>query len=216
MHHSYLIVAPRKHALLLAKEWVSKNTKLTPQSPDILVFDVETVSVDTARHIGRAISGRPFGSDGKVVIVTAGNMLHRAQNALLKVLEEPPLGTTIILSVPDKESLLNTVCSRLIQLDTSVLAETHASDAFLSLSKDERKKFIKKLLDDTTPTGREEALSTVRAIVDALIVTYGNTQKKRTHAPLLSDLLFFKTHLAGNAPALKMVLEELAIRLPEK
>ena len=57
MHHSYLIVAPRMHALLLAKEWVSKNTKLTPQSPDVLVFDVETVAVDTARQIARAKGG---------------------------------------------------------------------------------------------------------------------------------------------------------------
>ncbi|MDQ3239270.1 MAG: hypothetical protein M3P33_01985 [bacterium] len=47
-----------------------------------------------------------------VIIENAEKMTHVAQNALLKIFEEPPLNTLLILEIESTESLLRTITSR--------------------------------------------------------------------------------------------------------
>ena len=43
-------------------------------------------------------AGAPFAGEHKVVIIAANRAYHEAQNALLKLFEEPPPGTFIFFS----------------------------------------------------------------------------------------------------------------------
>lgn len=73
----------------------------------------KSVGIEKIRDLKEWSSFKP--SEGKVkvaIIIEAQTLTTEAQNALLKTLEEPPKGTIIILSAPDKQNLLNTVTSR--------------------------------------------------------------------------------------------------------
>ncbi len=61
------------------------------------------------------------------IIKDAYRMNAQAQNALLKVLEEPPKNVVFILLVPSKTMLLDTIISRCVLLS---LIETASDDAF--------------------------------------------------------------------------------------
>lgn len=83
--------------------------------PDLHVYGADGASfkVDAVRGIKRFVSLMPNDGDRTVYILhDAGSMTVSAQNALLKVFEEPPEGTTFILVTEKKELLLPTVRSR--------------------------------------------------------------------------------------------------------
>jgi DNA polymerase-3 subunit delta' len=71
----------------------------------------------TVRHLVRELALAPMEGRWRVAIVEqAERMNEDAQNALLKLLEEPPAGTVLILCAGDDEALLPTVRSRCTRL----------------------------------------------------------------------------------------------------
>ncbi len=69
------------------------------------------IGVDTIRDLRSDAFIMPNDSDRKTYIITR-TMTVSAQNALLKIIEEPPKGVTFIIIVRNKEDLLETVRSR--------------------------------------------------------------------------------------------------------
>lgn len=69
--------------------------------------------IEDIRNIQKTILLKPFKGKEKAVIIQAyEGITLEAQNALLKVLEEPPANTFIVISVPTKEIILPTILSR--------------------------------------------------------------------------------------------------------
>ena len=62
-------------------------------NPDIVVLRYGLLSVEDARRVSELAAGAPFVGEHKVVIIAASRAYHEAQNALLKLFEEPPPGT---------------------------------------------------------------------------------------------------------------------------
>ncbi len=82
----------------------------------LLLPEKDAIKVDMIRELSREIFMLPTISKRKVFIIDdADSMNEQAQNALLKVLEEPPEYATIILIVSNKEKLLNTIKSRIVE-----------------------------------------------------------------------------------------------------
>ena len=84
--------------------------------PDITVYDGATpknLNVDAVRGIRLAASVKANEAHCKVYILAdAQNMTVQAQNALLKVLEEPPKGVMFVLTCDNRSRLLETIVSR--------------------------------------------------------------------------------------------------------
>jgi DNA polymerase III subunit delta' len=71
------------------------------------------IRVDDVRALASLLQQRPYEGRARVVIVVeAQAMNERAQNALLKALEEPAHGNHVILLVPHTRVLLATIASR--------------------------------------------------------------------------------------------------------
>lgn len=81
---------------------------------DIQINDFEkTVGIDDIRNIQKKLYLRPLKSKSKTIIIQSfAGLTVEAQNALLKVLEEPPNNTIIILISDSLEVFLPTVLSR--------------------------------------------------------------------------------------------------------
>ena len=75
--------------------------------------NVASIGIDEIKDIHKKIFLKPIKSEVKAVILDDAQLLTiQAQNALLKVLEEPPIHTIIILGVDTTEALLPTILSR--------------------------------------------------------------------------------------------------------
>lgn len=93
--------------------------------PDICFITHEKASIgidDIREQLINDIAIKPYSSSHKVYIIPDANkMTEQAQNALLKTIEEPPEYAVIILLTENTESLLSTITSRCITLNTQPL-----------------------------------------------------------------------------------------------
>lgn len=90
---------------------------LSAASPDVIEIDLpekrKTIGVDTVREMKLTSYIRPNDLDFKAFIVNHAEALTTAaQNALLKLVEEPPAGVYILLLAENMASLLPTIRSR--------------------------------------------------------------------------------------------------------
>jgi len=71
------------------------------------------IKIDQIRTLCQTLAMKPYEARTRVVIISdAPAMNPAAGNALLKMLEEPPAGTTLILLAPQTSDLLPTIVSR--------------------------------------------------------------------------------------------------------
>jgi DNA polymerase-3 subunit delta' len=142
--HFYLISGPEgsgKHTLvrLLSAAILCKDSRkpclrcsacrkvLSGNHPDFITVDdpdKKIVPVDLVRQARADIYVRPNEADRKIYLFPRGhNMELPSQNALLKVLEEPPEYGVFLLLTENAEKLLPTVRSRCMELPLLPLSE---------------------------------------------------------------------------------------------
>ena len=118
LSHAHLIageagIGKSKLANILAK--LIFNGEFDREYVDIINYSTSKASfgVDDVRNIIEEVSKKPFEGDKKVIIIHEGNKLTiQAQNALLKTIEEPPMGVHIIILCESLELILDTIKSR--------------------------------------------------------------------------------------------------------
>lgn len=89
--------------------------RLAPEGAghQILIGDARHPDPGTVRHLVGELALLPVEGGARVAIIEAAQRMNDdAQNALLKTLEEPPAGVTIVLCADDEDRLLPTVRSR--------------------------------------------------------------------------------------------------------
>ncbi len=87
-------------------------------NPDFFVAGTadETINVDEIRNLQSDTIIRPLYSARKVYLIPdADNMTIQAQNSLLKIFEEPPAYTVIILTTSNYDALIETIRSRAVR-----------------------------------------------------------------------------------------------------
>jgi len=88
--------------------------------PDLIIIEKDkerkSIGISASREIKKFLQEKPLNKKKKtVVILSAELMTPEAQNALLKILEEPPSYAEIFLLAKTENSLLDTVTSRCIK-----------------------------------------------------------------------------------------------------
>jgi len=116
-HPDVLVVRPESRKG--PKEWIVDS-------------EMGTIRIDQIREFQRWISVRSFEGGWKVGIFEGADKMNQAaSNALLKTLEEPPLGSMLILISPTRSQLLPTIASRCQPVHFSPLPQEEL-EAFLS------------------------------------------------------------------------------------
>ena len=104
--------------------------------PDVMVIEPtenDSIVIDSVRESIRQTAYRPFEGKRRVVIIDeADRLVLQAQNALLKILEEPPNSSQFILVTARVDTLLATVRSRCQRLNFSQLTPSQISDLLIN------------------------------------------------------------------------------------
>lgn len=127
---SYIIVGDKKQTQDKVNNILESLNIKSTGSPDITVTIPEkSISVDTIREIKAAIYQKPFVLMYKINIIREAEKLTiEAQNALLKIFEEPPSHAIIILETTNLKNLLETLRSRAIIVNTIPTKVTAGQD----------------------------------------------------------------------------------------
>jgi DNA polymerase-3 subunit delta' len=106
--------------------------------PDILQVAPRgnTLRIDQIRKLLGLLAMKPHSAKQRVVILTDSHTMNpEAANALLKVLEEPPPHTTLILTALQRSDLLPTILSRCRQISFHPIGEAALADHLIRQGK---------------------------------------------------------------------------------
>lgn len=92
-----------------------------------------TIGIDRIRELRRVTALKPLEGQGCVVIIAeVEKMTTEAANALLKILEEPPQGMTMILTTSNINALLPTIVSRCQEIRFELLRDAEIESTLIS------------------------------------------------------------------------------------
>lgn len=207
LHHAYLIQGSSLGIAAQLKTTArQENINLMLHEVDAPSFGVEDAAM--VREKGRTKVGE---RERVVVLVCFNTMTHEAQNALLKILEEPSRGTHLFLITNRIDTLLPTIHSRvhIIQGSKDQIS-TIDSKTFLSAKKSERIKQIEAFLKKDALDHRHELLNILDAFEQYVAVEVTPPTKSLASAAIY-EAKRFQSHLGM---PVKMILENLALQLP--
>lgn len=182
-----------------------------------------TIGIDAVRTVQHLLARKPYGGGNRLVVLRdADKATVEAQNALLKLLEEPPDTTYILLFAKNEEHILPTIRSRSQILRTASTADTA----------DERKKIVAELVNilragpgkrillsqDFSKT-REETLVFLNRLIIALSAQLhqpvpGLSLSRKETATLLKHAEHARRYVEGNV-SFKATLDILFLGFPK-
>ncbi len=210
---------PSHHAILLThtdrKNLATTLWKeLQSQSLAHRFFDTTVLDIETARAI---ISWAKSSYDtDRVGLISFHTIGVPAQNALLKILEEPNEKTRFILVTSNKENLIETVLSRVLHHTSNsdtTKNNSHEAIEFVSTSPTLRMKlsFVTSLLSKTDEEDRKDR-EAVRTFILSLAEYYSTKKDYVRYVPEILEVASFASDPSSSGKAL---LEYLSLLLPQ-
>ncbi len=193
------------HAVLLSTEVpLLFEFHTAPQ----VVYKEPQVGVDTVRRIIEEAYRRPTGDATEQLIMVATEFItEEAQQALLKIIEEPPLSTKFLFVIPHGYTLLATLESRFSRThEESIYSETEAFGVFLERNVKERFLQIEQALKQKDIAWQTE--------IKRGLIGYVLQQERRLPIDTLKELDFVSRLLLTRGASNKFLLEHLALTLP--
>lgn len=221
-HHAFVIPAEAEEGIKTAETYIEKEVGMKVRgNPDVVVLRYGLLSVEDARSIFDIAAQAPVVGETRVIIIVASRAYHEAQNALLKLFEEPPKGTVLFLILPSIGGLLPTLRSRVQVLKTAGSTEPGAeipevAEKFLDVTKEKRSAMIKKLAsgkdEDERRANRDEAIAIINGVEQAAHAAW---KKDPSLTALLSDIETLRGHLYDRSAPVRMILEHVSLVLPK-
>lgn len=185
------------------------------KNPDLFLIEKEDemIKADDIRALINFSGIKSYlGGKKAVLIDNAENMNKNAQNALLKILEEPPKGEFIILITKDFEELLPTIRSRVTNIRFQDLKDEEMREIFSNITEEilavadgSAKKADSFIHADTKAMNafaKNVILSTGDAFLEGKELTYVNLIIYTEYAQkIISDMMFEKN---GGEPKLRI------------
>ncbi len=207
-HHAILLTHNNRKQLT-DEVWEQLHT----ESPAHRLFDSTVLDIENARQI---ISwAKTSYEDSRIGVISFHTIGVPAQNALLKILEEPGEKTRFILVTSNKGNLIETVLSRLHHHeleDEEYSLDTDAKLFLVTLPTQRMKlELVTKLLAKTDEENRKDR-EAVRTFILSLIAPFGNDSSVSRYKQEILEMASFASDPSSSGKAL---LEYLSLLLPQ-
>jgi hypothetical protein len=210
-HHAYYVEGPLE-LFSAYQQAIRAANHIEPHDPGFTARFYEKFGIEEARSLLELASLR-VGEGRSVFYIGVSSMTSEAQQALLKLLEEPQLGVHFIFLLPHG-TLLPTLRSRFLPYPEQLPQQYVSKSAkeFLALPYAKRSAWITSFIESHED---EDPREHVRALFAGLEqVLQKDAAKNITVRQSLEDIAHFRQYLFDRASSLKMLLEHLAARLP--
>ena len=213
LHHAYLVEGDRDIIVPELFGFIEKELGISSRgNPDVLVFEYETFGIDEGRYIKNLESLKPVAGTRKIFIIAFHFITREAQNAFLKLFEEPNPSTHFFIITRSAEVLLPTLRSRLQVL--THFKENKSSElakAFLKAVPGKRMDLVKKMLE---MKDKHSVISFLDALERELYAPGSLSFPGR--ARIFEEIQKVRGYAGDTGALLKMLLEHLALMAPAK
>lgn len=208
LYHAYFLVGDAVEIFSKLQNFLEKEVGIkTSGNPDFWSGSFDNFTIDHARGISESSERKDFEGNKKIFIIQTNTINHEAQNSLLKVFEEPTIGTHFFIISP-QDILLPTLRSRMQVVFTGGVEENF--DSILKLNLKERLDQVKEITD-----GISDEEKTKQDAINFLNQIESELYKKgveKSHGSLKVCELSRKSLYDRGAPV-KMILENLVLSI---
>lgn len=191
MHHAILLVGSR--------EW--GYAQVEAPHDEVVYREYDRMSISDARVLKNEVLFKPLETACRVFVITTASILPEAQNALLKLFEEPNNHTRFYLIVPREDMLIPTLRSRLHFLRKEDRGDaTDSFSNFLKLGYRERLLLVADKLKAEDDVWVEEILEGAE-----------HYAKKVKKSGIVRDAVLTTSFIRTTGSSKKMLLEHLAL-----
>lgn len=145
MHHANIIITSQNPIDKVEEILLSEISFKIKGNPDFFLIEEDSFGVENAKVLERWSIGKPLG-ESKVCLVVSRTINFEAQNALLKMLEEPKEKTYFFITVESQGLLIPTLLSRVRIMDFVENKESNKkAEQFVKSSISERLSLVRSL-----------------------------------------------------------------------
>ncbi len=208
LHHAYFVIGDPDEALQHLLFFFENELKLNIRSnPDFLHTKFETLTIDDARDIIKNQESKDFSKGHKIFIIQTNFITQETQNALLKVFEEPTVGTHFFILSP-QDMLLPTLRSRMQVVNANNVVKP--SESFLDLSLAERLIRVKGIVESISDeeSSKQDAIAFLNQIEGEI---YKKGPEKARKELTVCEMA--RASLYDRGAPIKIILENLALSI---
>lgn len=209
--HAYIVAEPDGETVSSIKNAIESIFEIKLDgNPDFHFDEYETFGIDESRALKEEQSRRALDGGKKIFIIKTGGITREAQNALLKVFEEPTGGTYVFLIVPTLRVILPTLRSRARVVETihnSQLIINKNAEEFVSTISPLRLQlpFVKKMIEDKDKAVAESFLNDIETVLHS---------QKETSPQFFHELFKMRGYIYDRSASVKMILEYISLVAP--
>ncbi len=213
-HHAYVISGGSLERERLCSILEETHGFALRGNPDVYDRSFNSFSIDHARDLIENHEMKPVTATGKKLFIILANTIGSdAQNALLKLIEEPSSYSHFFFIIPSTHILLPTVKSRVYIIENgSKIEVSSTAKKFLQSDLKERLSIVKSIQDDIAKEKKtkQDAIDFLNNVERAVYEKHG-AQKGKEALVLIDECRSF---LYDQSPSVKMLLESVALGIP--
>ena len=238
-HHAVYIIGDVSSHTKLMSILENDNKLKIHGNPDLFDRTYESFAIDDARELKTVAMMRPTKVDDgkgtttkKIFVLTMNGITVEAQNALLKLLEEPPTYVYFFLIIPSAHLLLPTVKSRMQEIQdprfeaqdlrtvdhgkrtgnsmSRVDTDYSIAEAFLKMTQTKRLESVKSLIDSISKEKKtkQDAVDFINVLEE---IVHSKGLKSKNVVKSLEAIELARTYMNDRSPSMKMLLEYVAM-----
>ncbi|MDQ3244914.1 MAG: hypothetical protein M3P22_01005 [bacterium] len=243
LHHAYLIEGKKSEILPELFLFLKDLGVATLGNPDFTHIDIDNFKMNEALSLRSMSTQKSFSGDKRVFVLSINNFSTDAQNAMLKMFEEPNQHTHFFVIVPEINVLIHTLVSRFYLIkNQNAYLDTKEVEDFLNMKFNSRIEFFKELLEDakdddddiTEDKNRDLILESKRSkalnflnILESVLhnkIFNINIEKdvnkkyptKDTNVIFFDNIFKARKYIRQPGSSVKSILESIALSIPEK
>ncbi len=215
LHHAYILTSNFESIEKELLEFFENNLGVETVANDFFTLEkYDKFLVDDAHKIFDLHLRKTPRDTIQVIVLNFNFITREAQNALLKMLEEPRPQTYFFIVAPSRNLFLETILSRVNLIQDSRFMIQNSGKKFLKMSIGERMKFIANLVKDI----KDEKKTKQKAIdllsqLEVDIEQEARSEKREKKFNSLKTILNARKYINLNGASIKILLETVALNV---
>ena len=218
LHHAYCILGNTVDVVNELEKFFSKELNFSiNNNPDFWYGEFDVMDVDDARAVKILHQNKPTAGDKKIFVVRTNFITEKAQNAMLKLFEEPRGDTHFFLVLPSLNNIIPTFRSRLFIVDNNEKSNSLINPKeFLKMPIGKRMETVKKIcgIISDEEESKIEIIKFVNSLEIELKKKINFLKTTEQELKMFEEIEKVRQYAGEQSPSLKMLLEHLSILLP--
>lgn len=212
-HHAILVEGEPASSLELIKSGFTDIGLLVEGNPDIFFLSYQKFGIEDARDIIEMSIGAPIQNEKKIIVFSFDSITADAQNAFLKIFEDPSPQLKFVLNTYTADGLLPTLRSRLLIYKNEKRVEVASVEGFMKMSIGGKLKEIERMVKEYKDEGGKQKIKQFLLGIHYLLEQRIQKGEKGNNLVALKATAKALDYLEDKSSSVKILLESVVLSL---